>query len=194
MFGGIQETFWDALTFGKAIAEGTAGGITSELSGGNFSDGFKLGIATAGLEWAARRMKEIEVNNSMKNQYTQENASHGYIAGSRPDARFTGSNYSHHWSDDVFGGRQAGSRGRFFFWTYERSPTSWVNKLLETFGGSHEWLDSIHYTSAGLNQNWGWVGEQLFGTYSALAVPAAAVFVGAASAPYLAPMCASKGC
>ena len=74
LFGGISSQFGDTWSIGRLAASGVAGGITSEVGGGSFRNGFLMGAAIAGVQWGYQGLRAY--TNKAKflaNKYDPEN-------------------------------------------------------------------------------------------------------------------------
>jgi RHS repeat-associated protein len=144
--GGIAAHFGGSYSAGRVLAEATVGGVSAELDGGEFGSGFLTSGGLSSLTWAAREMRADMIEQSRLNE-TGANSS-GASDGFRGDgfklggcrAPCTGS---------PLGGRQGGV-GKFLGITY--APGSFVDALVESYSGPHDFLNSpVFYDSLGNN-------------------------------------------
>jgi hypothetical protein len=61
MFGGIAEAYGDTWTMGRVAANGVAGGISSEASGGKFADGFALSGLLSLAQYSYNKVMKYDV-------------------------------------------------------------------------------------------------------------------------------------
>jgi hypothetical protein len=61
MFGGIAGAYGNAWTMGRVGANGVAGGISSELSGGKFLDGFALSALLSLAQYSYNKVMKYDV-------------------------------------------------------------------------------------------------------------------------------------
>lgn len=193
LFGAIGGYYKSTWNVGRVLAEGAIGGVSSELGGGSFRDGFLLSAGISGLRWGARTMRQEMSENWSKNEYARDSAqSDGWYGdmdkhgGGRPPESLRGQNLtidkakSAGWGCSAFGCQQAG-QGRLFGVAY--SGGGWADHLVEAYAGPHDWLSSFRYTSDGFLKTWNLTQRALFGAYSAVALIPATGFVGADVVP-----------
>jgi RHS repeat-associated protein len=144
--GGIGVGFGSGYSAGRVVAEATVGGVSAELGGGDFTDGFLTSGALSSLTWASLEMREAMIEQSLKNR-SGKNAS-GVSAGFRGDGfKLGGCRWPCTWSP--LGGAQ-GEVGSFFKMKY--APGSFLDHLIETYAGPHDFLNNpIFYDSGGNN-------------------------------------------
>jgi len=183
LFGAVAGYFGSTWNAWRVAANGAAGGVSSEISGGSFVRGFGIALAVSFGQWAAVRMREAMWRQSLKNPDNSSGESAGWhgdqhkLAGSRVSP-----NKSTYWKrllgestkGSPFGGHQGG-KGYFFGDDY--AVGSWRDNLFEAYAGPHDGLSSNWYSSATGNiMKMNWLEQQLFGLQSVFAlVPATAV-------------------
>lgn len=173
--GGITGYWGGSYSAGRVLAEASVGGVAAELNGGDFRQGFLTSGSFSSLTWAAVEMREAMIKQSMLNP---ENA-RGVSAGFRGDRFKLGGS---RWPSDssVLGGAQGG-RGNFFGLSYK--PGSFLDHLIETYAGPHDFLNSpVFYNEMGNNAG-RWIGlEAINAANVVLATP----FAAASALPSLA--------
>jgi RHS repeat-associated protein len=129
---GIGVGYGGHYAAGRVLAEATVGGVSAELRGGNFGDGFLTSGALSSLTWASLEMREAMIRQS-----TGPNAE-GISAGFGGDRfKLGGCRAPCRWSP--LGGTQGGP-GNFFGIAY--APGSFLDRLVETYAGPHDFLNS----------------------------------------------------
>lgn len=139
---GLQ--YGGGYTAGRVLAEATVGGVSAELQGGSFSDGFVTSGAFSSLTWASLEMRETMIRQSQRDPRNASGVSEGFrgdgfkLGGCRAPCK---------WSP--LGGAQ-GQAGNFFGMDY--APGSILDRLVETYAGPHDFLNSpFFYNNAGNN-------------------------------------------
>lgn len=144
LMGGIGVQFGSSYSAGRVLAESTVGGIGAELQGGDFRNGFLTSGTFSTLTWAAVEMRRVMVEQSRLNP---ENAT-GISDGFRGD-RFKLGGCRSPCNGSPLGGMQRGP-GRFFSMDY--NPGSFLDHLVETYAGPHDFLNSpVFYDNFGNN-------------------------------------------
>jgi RHS repeat-associated protein len=190
LFGAVGGYYKGALTTGRVLASGAVGGVTSEISGGDFWDGFKLGAALSMVQWAGDRMRQSMIKQSKGlNAMGQSDGVNGdrfKLGGARTKDGWSMDRYLREAGDTPFGGAQGGPGYLKFFGYYQ--PGSWQDNLVESFAGPHDWLSQLGYNGAGNGAAWTgtFVGGAVFTAISAAALLPATGIVGAAYGPALA--------
>jgi len=204
IFGGL-DSFFGAGTYNgslkgaarygwspeRVVANSLAGGLTSELEGGRFSDGFKSSFATSALSYIAVSMRAATVDSSAK--YVDQDGVMQNLAGRsvgfQGDGIKTGGARlvwneilgAFNKCDSPMGGCQGGD-GRLFWMKY--AAGSWQDRLVESFGGVHDSLNSpFWYNASGNGINYTGVAKAFGETLNALNVVVAAPIVGASVLP-----------
>ena len=145
MFGAIQGAYGNAWNLERTALEGLTGGVSSELNGGSFREGFALGFGLSGMRWAAAKLRESMIEQSRLNPNNSSGVSEGWrgdgakLAGSRyGDPRPIGrveaflkrvgikSPFSH----TIFGGEQG---GQGYLFDHEYVAGSWMDQLAEAY-------------------------------------------------------------
>ncbi|TQV82933.1 RHS repeat-associated core domain-containing protein [Aliikangiella coralliicola] len=149
LFGGISGYYQKVYSFGRALAEGTASGISSEMDGGKFIDGFKTVFVQGMLKAAAIKMRKIMIAQSKLNPLNATGISVGFmgdgfkLGGGRWDwKRFFKAPTSRNFGQmrSVLGGMQGGT-GKFLFFDYK--PGSIWDRIVEAFAGPHDYLNQF---------------------------------------------------
>ena len=63
---------------GRVLANATAGGVQSEMQGGNFADGFRKAGLVSGLSESALAMRQAMIEDSQKNPFNAQGKSVGF--------------------------------------------------------------------------------------------------------------------
>jgi len=137
----------DWNTLGRITARSTAAGISAELQGGRFSDGFQTTFGIETLNWAALGMRASMVSQSCQGG-NNPNCS-GQSAGFMGDGVKLGGARCIEGGgcpSNLLGGVQGG-QGTFFGFEYQ--PGSFRDRLVEAFGGPHDFLNSFMYNPSG---------------------------------------------
>ncbi|MCK6371225.1 MAG: hypothetical protein L6Q83_07850, partial [Gammaproteobacteria bacterium] len=172
VMGGINVTYGGGYKIGRVLAEATAGGVTAELQGGDFASGFITGGSLSSLTWAALEMRSAMIEQSRRNP---ANAA-GSSAGFRGDGFKLGGCRRPCLSSPL-GGAQGGP-GIFLGAHY--SPDSFLDRLVETYSGPHDFLNSpIFYNEFGDNI----VRPDFFHVFNAANVLLATPFAAASVVP-----------
>lgn len=169
---GIGAAAGGGYSTGRVLAEATVGGVSAEMQGGEFLNGFVTSGSLSSLTWAALEMREAMVRQSLLNT-AGRNAS-GLSAGFRGDGfKLGGCRWPCQWGP--LGGIQ-GQAGRFLGVDY--APGSFLDGLVETFAGPHDFLNSpVLYDELGNSAN-RWSGFELLNAANVLvASPFAAASV-----------------
>ncbi len=187
MFGGIAGHYRGTWTLGRAAASGVAGGVTSEMSGGSFADGFKSGFGISVLQWGAYRMRQAEIASSRGNPLNDSGVSRGWIGDEADPEKLAGAR-------SVFGSRALGmvlapfgpqgEQGTFFGVGY--SPGGAIDSLLESFAGPHDWMLRNYSAFDGSVRNMGFWGRLALNAQAVVTLVPAAGIVGAQVSPALA--------
>jgi len=144
MMSGIGAQFGSGYSAGRVLAEATVGGIGAELQGGDFRDGFIASGTMSSLTWAALEMRQAMVEQSRLNGDNARGISDGF----RGD-RFKLGGCRSPCTKSLLGGEQGG-QGYFFGNKYQ--PGSFLDHLIETYAGPHDYLNSpIFYNELGNN-------------------------------------------
>jgi RHS repeat-associated protein len=175
----------------RVAANSLAGGVTSELRGGKFSDGFKSSFVTSALSYIAVSMRASAVDSSARfvDPQTGEKLNLGAksvgfmgdgikLGGARRVIDALGNLLE---CGSPLGGCQGGS-GELFKRPY--SPGSWQDRLVEAYAGVHDSLNApFWYNASGNGINYTGV-EKAFGeTLNALNVVIATPVVAASMVP-----------
>lgn len=144
LMGGIGSRFGNAYGTTRVLAESAVGGIGAELQGGHFRDGFLGSAALSSMTWAALEMRRAMVEQS----YLQEGNHGGESAGFRGDGFKLGGCRAP-CRGSLLGGRQNGP-GTFLGIDYR--PGSFLDHLVETYAGPHDFLNApVFYDTLGNN-------------------------------------------
>lgn len=168
--GGIVAHWGGSYSIGRVAAEATVGGVSAELNGGDFSQGFLMSGSLSSLTWGAVAMRESMIEQSLVNPRNAAGVSHGY----RGDGfKLGGSRWPS--SGGLLGGFQGGD-GYFFGIRYE--PGSFLDRLIETYAGPHDFLNRpVFYDQVGNNAG-RWIGlEAISAANVIVATPFAAASV-----------------
>jgi RHS repeat-associated protein len=185
-FQAVNSYYGNSWNIQRVLIEGTIGGVSAELGGGNFGDGFKMAAGMSLLNWSAYEMRKVMVAQSRRNSLNSSGESVGMyddgfkLAGGRAEE---GQMYLREVDRSYLGGQQGGPGyicGPGFCVGY--SAFSFADYVLESYAGPHDWLSSFAYTSTGMFKHMNWFQGGLFAVYSPLAVIPATPF---AIAPYI---------
>ena len=174
VFGGIGAGFNAALNSGSAahIATGSfAGGVTSEINGGDFRSGAFLALSTSLLEAAAISMRRAMIAQS---KLDPRNAS-GESVGFRGDGHKVGGGRVNPEAPDAvcspLGCDQGGLGALGIPFTeirFEYAPGSWQDRLVEAYAGPHDYLNNSFWYNpstgnirGGISQYAAYAGEIL---------------------------------
>ncbi|MGH8678571.1 MAG: RHS repeat domain-containing protein [Burkholderiales bacterium] len=170
--GNVGAAYAGSYTAGRVLAEAAVSGASAEIQGGNFADGFLTSAGLSALSWSSLQMREAMIRQSRLNP---QNAS-GESVGFRGDGFKLGGCRAP-CNSSPLGGVQ-GRQGIFVKWPYE--PGSFLDRLVETFGGPHDFLNSpLFYDQLGNS-----VGRPgIFGVINATNVFVATPFAAASVIP-----------
>ncbi len=169
---GIGAAYGGGHGAGRVLAEAAVGGVSAELQGGDFVNGFVTSGSLSSLSWAALEMREAMIRQSLLN--TESRNASGVSAGFRGDGfKLGGCRWPCQWSP--LGGVQGGP-GNFLGIGY--APGSFVDHLVEVYAGPHDFLNSpVFYDGLG-NSAGRWPGLEVFNAANVLvATPFAAASV-----------------
>lgn len=146
LMGAVGIQFGGGYSAGRVLAESTIGGLSAEMQGGEFRNGFLTSGTLSSLTWAAVEMRRVMVAQSRLNPENAGGVSDGFradqfkLGGCRMPCR-----------SSPLGGAQGGG-GQFLGMGYE--PGSFVDHLVETYAGPHDFLNSpFFYDNLGNNIN-----------------------------------------
>ncbi|WP_425248196.1 FG-GAP-like repeat-containing protein [Desulfospira joergensenii] len=151
VFGGIGGYYGNSWGWGRVGITTFAGGVVSEVNGGDFMTGAALSGGISLLAYSATTMRSKMIEQS---KLDRRNAS-GISAGHKGDGfklaggRFNAKSPS---AESYLGGRQGGP-GSIFGRSYK--PGSFADLLCEAYAGPHDYLNSpIWYNAMGnINTN-----------------------------------------
>jgi filamentous hemagglutinin len=153
VMAGIGGLYGDSYGLGRLLAEGAASGATAAAQGGSFGDGFVTGAGLSSLTWASLEMRRVMIEQSRirydmdEPLYARDNAS-GISWGFRGDF-FKLGGCRHPCRTSPLGGLQGGP-GNVFGIAY--GPGSFFDRLVETYSGPHDFLNSpLFYDAFGNN-------------------------------------------
>ncbi len=149
IFGGIQGVYGNAWTLGRVGSTSVAGGVTAEIAGGKFRDGFRASLAVSLLTFANYKMRLNQIKNASQNSYNIDGDSAGFfgdgkkLAGAR--RTFDSKTGKFLACESLMGGCQGAPglnkndvRSSFLGAPYESgSLQDYVN---ESFAGPHDWF------------------------------------------------------
>lgn len=167
--GGIAAQFGGTYGAGRVLAEATVGGVSAELDGGDFGAGFLTSGGLSSLTWAAREMRSAMIEQSRLN--AQGRNSSGVSEGFRGDGFKLG---GCRWpcKGSPLGGVQGGT-GSFFGVDY--APGSFIDQVVETYAGPHDFLNSpVFYDELG-NAAGRWAGLDVINAANVVAATPFAV-------------------
>ena len=140
--GGIAGHFGSSWNAQRVLANSAVGGISSELNGGKFKDGFLSNFVSSSLTLANYRLRQIMIKNS---SYDPRNISGKSIGLDYDGYKIGGGRYNALRAFDYLrtpgsplGGWQGGS-GRIFWFKYK--PGSFWDRLVESYAGPHDYLN-----------------------------------------------------
>jgi len=150
IFGGIQGIYGNAWTWGRVGSTSVAGGVTAEIAGGKFRDGFRVSLAVSLLTFANYKMRLNQIRNSSQNPDNINGKSAGFfgdgkkLAGARHTIDPKDPN-SYIKCESLMGGCQGAPiskygdvRSSFLGASYE--PSSIQDYVNESFAGPHDWF------------------------------------------------------
>ena len=141
---GIGGYYGGNYNAGRVLAEASVGGVSSELQGGDFGKGFLASGSLSSLTWAALEMRRVMVAQSRLDPQGRNDK--GVSDGFRGDGFKLGGCRAPCDSSPL-GGVQGGP-GKLFGLAYR--PGSFVDHLIETYAGPHDFLNSgIFYDGLG---------------------------------------------
>lgn len=76
---GVSDYYGYTWNVGRVFADGAISGISSELNGGSFADGFLMGAGMSLLTFAAYEMRQAMVKQSKLNPLNSSGESHGWF-------------------------------------------------------------------------------------------------------------------
>jgi RHS repeat-associated protein len=136
VMAGIGAHFGGGYSAGRVLGEALTGGVAAELQGGSFADGLLTSGALSSLTWASLEMRHAMIRQSRLNP-TGANAG-GVSDGFRGDGFKLGGCRVPCRSSPL-GGVQ-GDIGSFLGFRYQ--PGSFLDQLVETYAGPHDFLNS----------------------------------------------------
>lgn len=160
---GFHNASW---TFPRVGATAVSGGVAAEITGGRFRDGALISGAIALTSYAAFKMREFTVKQSMLDS---RNASGSSVGFDGDQFKAGGGRF-----DEAIGARQVesplggiqGGQGVIklpLIGRIEYAPGSFLDRTVEAYSGVHDWLNSPWaYNPATGNYN---PGMSLFGRY-----------------------------
>jgi filamentous hemagglutinin len=167
---GIGGYYGGGYGAGRVLAEAAVGGVTSELSGGDFARGALVSGGLSTLTWASLEMRRVMIEQSRINR---ENAT-GISAGFRGDVFKLGGSRQPSGGSPL-GGVQGG-RGNVF--GIEYGPGSFLDLLVETYAGPHDFLNApLFYNELGNNASRPYALEAINAANVLVATPFAAASV-----------------
>lgn len=164
IMGGVTGYYGNAYSASRVAVTAVGGGISSEIQGGSFKQGFKISGALAFTTWAAIKAREYMWEQS--NKYLDKNGvpinatgdSVGYkeIGGKVGGVRATVIGYDANggpilsFPSGPLGGSQSGV-GQTFGWAY--AAGSIRDYIVEAYSGVHDFLNwPYSYNSMGNNE------------------------------------------
>jgi len=181
-FAGVNVAFGGQYSAGRVLADATVGGATSAAQGGDFWQGFGTSGSFSALTWGALEMRDAMVAQSRlytdPNTGVQPNAA-GISGGVGGDLfKLGGCRFP--CTGSPFGGIQGGP-GKFLGIAYP--PGGFLDQLVETFGGPHDFLNNPVFYDALGNQRWGRLGNAILSPVNLGNIAVAAPFAGASVIP-----------
>jgi RHS repeat-associated protein len=187
---GVSDYYGYTWNVGRVFVEGSISGISTELSGGDFGEGFLMGAGMSMLTFAAYEMRQSMVKQSTLNKsgFNSSGKSAGMfgdffkLGGGRADE---GATTLFGTKSSPLGGRQGGVGGigwpdKGFGYYYD--PGSVTDLMVEAYAGPHDWLSSWAYNGKGNFRPMSGLPNSLFWVYSAAAIVPATAF---AAAPFI---------
>jgi hypothetical protein len=119
-----------------------AGGVSGEINGGSFKDGFRISMILSLMTYSATKMREVMVAQSRLDKRNET----GQSLGSGGDGfKLGGGRFNPNLQvqkPSPFGGIQ-GQGGRFLGFKYANG--SFLDQLVETYAGPHDYLNSRYW-------------------------------------------------
>jgi RHS repeat-associated protein len=139
---GIGGYYAGAYNTGRVLAEASVGGVAGELQGGDFATGLAVSGTLASLTWASLEMRRAMIESSRLDPAGRNEG--GISDGFRGDAFKLGGCRAP-CRNSPLGGVQGGP-GRIFGRAYE--PGSFVDHVVETYAGPHDFLNAPFFYDA----------------------------------------------
>jgi RHS repeat-associated protein len=139
--GGVAGAFGNTWSLARVGATSVAGGVSSEVTGGSFKDGFRFALAVSLTTYTALRMRQEMIEQSKLDSRNASGKSVGFkgdkfkLGGGRFDFDRPG-------IPSPLGGEQGG-QGSLFGVAYQ--PGSWQDRLIEAYSGPHDILNSAYW-------------------------------------------------
>jgi hypothetical protein len=141
-----------AQRIGKVMTSGLVSGVGSDLSGGNFKDGLRVGLGLFAIGEMAQYMRYRTITSSMRDPRNAQGVSAGFY---RDGFKAGGGRYNPalgvNQVPSPMGGIQSGA-GQIFGFPYD--PYSLPDYVVEAYGGPHDYLNAPYwYDSLGNIKN-----------------------------------------
>ena len=152
----VDAYYGDTWSWGRVAANSVVGGVSSELQGGNFMDGFKNAFIFSTLTYANYAMREAMIESSrldpLSGNANGESAGffrdHFKLGGAR--AVWDGEKWLP--CTSPLGGCQGGPGSLIFFGDYKAGGV--LDHLVESYAGPHDFLNSGYwYNELGNGKN-----------------------------------------
>jgi hypothetical protein len=182
IFYGINAYYGDAWSMERVFANGVGGGVSAEINGGSFEEGFKMSAAMALLNYSAIKMREKMIAQS---KLDARNDGTGKSVGFKRDGfKLGGGRYNSNSNGGPCSplGCDQGGQGAlgipFTDKRYAYGVGSWQDYLVESYAGPHDYLNSGFWYDAatgnirsGISTFGGYFGEALNGVNVIVATP-----------------------
>lgn len=144
--GGVAQHYGPTYSFGRVVSEGAAGGISAQIRGGNFSEGFNFAFAMAAVTYANQEMRNDQIKGSSQPRSADDSRTNlsprgKYSKGMFGDGQKLGGTRLEPNTLDCSGGTFGGCQmdeGMIGKWKYEKG--SFQDSVVESFAGPHDWL------------------------------------------------------
>lgn len=160
LFGGVSAYYGNTWSIGRVAANGVAGGISSEVSGGEFRDGFKTNFGLSLLTYGNFLMRKAMIKQSQLNPHNIGKDSGGFfgdevgIGGTRRvvDPNATPGSFPYLKCDGPAGGCQGPLLSTDIVGTtfessrlgpFSYKAGSFLDRVVESFAGPHDYLSDM---------------------------------------------------
>ncbi|BDA58968.1 hypothetical protein NUITMVS1_04310 [Shewanella xiamenensis] len=198
IFGGIAGYYGSSWDYSRVLTNGVAGGLSSEINGGNFRQGFRLALALSVVRWGVEKVTER--TNQLKLRATQVEGNtkaiynkHGELMtyANRDVMQIEGTSPGDgNWFTNLT--KDSGMEG----YTFENNDSLWARGLNQISKSHDFWNSDIsklvgfqgYDTATGMVLSGAEAYNTAFQTWSLLGMVPSAAFTGiamSASTPYI---------